>query len=94
MLNVSAKVKVKADVACYHCGYRSGEVEQDAGLPLTGGYFRPITAPDRLIPLTGRSLRCSRCGGPVFFDDTRKVIERNEPLAFEPPKRGRPRKVA
>lgn len=94
MTNGSVTIKVKADVACYHCGFRSGEVEQAPGQPLSGGFFRPANAQDRLIPIEGRSLRCVRCGGPVFFDDARRVIERHEPLIFEPPKRGRPRKVA
>ncbi len=94
MTTSSVTIKMRADVACYHCGFRSGEVEQLPGLPLGSGFFRPVNAQNRLIPIEGRALRCVRCGGPVFFDDTRRVVERNEPLVFEPPKRGRPRKVA
>jgi len=88
-----------ADLKCYLCGSVTGSIESEHALTATAGGRHPVvlrrpgqTAPLRLLDWT--RLRCSRCGGPLFLDDsdvvTRRVDEYN--WLDERPRRGRPPK--
>ena len=85
--------RVRASVACYHCGHTSGEVEAAADSPLAAGVFLPAGRPDAAVALRGRRLRCARCGGPTYFDEVRAVRTR-QPRLVTWRGRGRPPKNA
>lgn len=89
-----------ADLKCYLCGAVFGTLESEQ-LPPGGaiGGPRPVlvrqpgqSQPIRL--LDWRPLRCDRCAGPLFLDEsdviTRRVDEYN--WVEERPRRGRPPK--
>src|SRR3989442_11015290 len=86
-------VRVRASVACYHCGHSSGEVEAGRDCPLAAGVFLPAGRPDARVELKGRRLRCARCGGPTYFDEVRPVRVR-QPRLVTWRGRGRPPKNA
>ena len=84
--------RVRASVICYHCGYISGDVEAPAQAPLAAGVF--VRRDDaRRVPIGGRSVRCTRCGGPTYFEDVRPVRDR-QPRLVTWRGRGRPPKNA
>ena len=85
--------RVRASVACYHCGHCSGEVEAEAGRPLATGVFLPSGRPEASVELKGRGLRCARCGGPTYFDEVRPLRVR-QPRLVTWRGRGRPPKNA
>jgi hypothetical protein len=86
-------IRVRANVACYHCGHTSGEVEAEADHPLATGVFVPAAQPTVRVELRGRLLRCARCGGPTYFEEIRPVRER-QPRLVTWRGRGRPPKNA
>jgi hypothetical protein len=86
-------VRVRASVACYHCGHRSGDVEAEPDCPLAAGVFLPAGQPGARVELRGRRLRCARCGGPTYFDEVRPVRVR-QPRLVTWRGRGRPPKNA
>jgi hypothetical protein len=86
-------VRVRASVACYHCGHSSGEVEAEVDCPLAAGVFLPAGQPGARVELRGRRLRCARCGGPTYFDEVRPVRAR-QPRLVTWRGRGRPPKNA
>jgi hypothetical protein len=84
-----------ADVKCYYCGFVSGEITVERGLPIQSGRFTPAPAYElstvhEAVKRSGR-LRCFRCQGPVYLDDVRSV--RPRPVITDiRPRRGRPRR--
>jgi hypothetical protein len=88
-------MKTVADVKCYHCGHISGEATLAAGSQTVVTAFHPAagncTSPSAVQQ---GHLRCCRCGGPVFLDETR-VVRPLPVLTLEDlkPRRGRPRKA-
>lgn len=82
-----------ADVKCYHCGHISGQVfgRRHQALRVTDfvprrGYTGPEVKP-------GTKLRCERCQGPVFLEDSTNA----QPLSRRMPRRNadqRTRRVA
>ncbi|MPZ49562.1 MAG: hypothetical protein GEU75_09745 [Dehalococcoidia bacterium] len=62
--------KVAADVKCYFCGHVTGQIIGPQGGPLRIGNFvpRPGYKGPEIKP--GMSLRCERCHGPVFLEET------------------------
>jgi hypothetical protein len=86
-------VRVRASVACYHCGHTSGEVETEPDRPLAAGTFLPAAQPGTRVALRGRLLRCARCGGPTYFDEVHEVRAR-QPRLVTWRGRGRPPKNA
>jgi len=61
---------IAADVKCYHCGHISGQIVGPRNRPLRITDFVPrpgYTGPEIR---TGVALRCERCRGPVFLEDT------------------------
>jgi hypothetical protein len=64
---------IAADVKCYHCGHVSGQIVGPRNQPLRASNFVPrpgYTGPE-VRP--GMRLRCERCQGPVFLEDTMTV---------------------
>lgn len=87
---------VKGQVKCYHCGFISGEMEGEIGVPLYHWSFRPNPVCNEPSSVS-RTLRCCRCGGPAYLDEIETVRPRpvEEPLAFlREGRRGRKRKGA
>jgi hypothetical protein len=88
-----------ADLKCYMCGSVAGslESEQDfAGTPAPGHpvlFRHPGHAEPTQIAHWQR-LRCDRCGGPLFLDETDVITRRYEEYNWldERPRRGRPPK--
>jgi DNA-directed RNA polymerase subunit RPC12/RpoP len=84
-------MQLVGDIKCYYCGFISGELVSSDGQSLKNGTFRPALGVDPALAVKG-TLRCARCGGPVFIDDVR--TERPHPAAvtFERERPGRPRR--
>ena len=68
--------KLVADVKCYHCGHISGQIVAERNQPLRVRNFvpRPGYTGQPLRP--GERLRCERCRGPVFLENTTIVAPR------------------
>lgn len=90
MATITAKTpQVKADVKCYYCGFVSGELIGEPKKLLSVKNYHP--APGTSVPKTGDSLRCARCGGPVYLDDVQPVrVHYDEDI--RPQRSGRPRR--
>jgi uncharacterized C2H2 Zn-finger protein len=89
-----------ADLKCYLCGSVRGSIESEHALAGGAGGRQPVklTRPGETSAvevLDWTHLRCDRCGGPLFLDDsdviTRRVDEDYNWLD-ERPRRGRPPK--
>ena len=67
--------RVIADVKCYYCGHVSGQIVGRPHEPLRITNFvpRPGYAGPEVRP--GTRLRCERCRGPVFLEDTSNVTQ-------------------
>jgi hypothetical protein len=88
-----------ADLKCYMCGTVSGSIESEQSLTPDARGPRPV-----LLRKSGESAvrqvadwrreRCTRCGGPVYLDESDVVIRRSDPYNWleERPRRGRPPK--
>jgi len=90
-----------ADLKCYMCGSVSGSVESEQSLTAAPHIPRPVLlrqpGKNREQPvrvLNWRHLRCDRCGGPLFLDESEMVTRRYEEYNWldERPRRGRPPK--
>jgi hypothetical protein len=88
-----------ADLKCYMCGSVSGSIESEQSLTAAAHIPRPVTLrqPGREQPvrvLNWRHLRCDRCGGPLFVDESDVITRRYEEYNWldERPRRGRPPK--
>ncbi|MBI2909977.1 MAG: hypothetical protein HYX92_20240 [Chloroflexi bacterium] len=66
-----SKLRVIADVKCYHCGYVSGQLVGKANELLRPECFQPSPTYTKPLPRRGDRLSCGRCGGPVYLDDVR-----------------------
>jgi hypothetical protein len=86
-----------ADLKCYMCGSVSGSIESEQSLTA------PTAAPSVLLRVPGqaevqvadwRRLRCDRCGGPLFLDESDVITRRYDEYNWldERPRRGRPPK--
>ena len=67
--------RVVADVKCYYCGHISGQIvgRKHEPLRITNFVPRPGYTGPRVQP--GARLRCERCQGPVFLEDTSNVTQ-------------------
>ena len=63
-------MEVRGDVRCYHCGHVSGWVEGDPFARPGRATFHPLRGKPKRADAT---LRCERCGGPVYLDDLETV---------------------
>jgi hypothetical protein len=88
-----------ADLKCYMCGSVSGSIESEQSLTGANPSGSPVylrqTGRDQAVQITSwRGLRCDRCGGPLFLDETDVVTRRYEEYNWldERPRRGRPPK--
>ena len=89
-----------ADLKCYMCGGVSGSIESQQ--PLLGaapGRVQPVKLlrPGESTPvevLDWRRLKCARCAGRLFLDETDIVVRRIDEYNWldERPRRGRPPK--
>ena len=89
-----------ADLKCYMCGGVAGTIESEQALngTVTGGprpvLLRQPGQAQAIQVLDWRRLRCSRCAGPLYLDEsdviTRRIDEYN--WLDERPRRGRPPK--
>jgi hypothetical protein len=90
---------VVADLKCYLCGTVSGSIEREQTQSLLRGAGGPVVLrrpgqPEPISLQDWRRLRCDRCGGPLFLDETDVVVRRSEEYNWseERPRRGRPPK--
>jgi hypothetical protein len=88
-----------ADLKCYMCGSVSGSIESEQSLAAAPYHTGPVLVrqPGRDTPLqvlNWRRLRCDRCGGPLFLDESDVVTRRYDDYNWldERPRRGRPPK--
>ena len=67
--------RLMADVKCYYCGHISGQIigRRNEPLRVTNFVPRPGYTGQELRP--GMRLRCERCHGPVFLEDTSNVTQ-------------------
>ncbi len=90
----------KADLKCYMCGGVAGSIESEmsfleAAQSGRSVHLRRAGMPQQAVPVANwRTLRCDRCGGPVFLDEVEVVTRRYEDYNWldERPRRGRPPK--
>ncbi|MBV9168815.1 MAG: hypothetical protein JOZ81_01865 [Chloroflexi bacterium] len=87
-----------ADLKCYMCGAVCGSIESDQSLSHVAtnravllrrpGETDPVQVPN------WRRLRCTRCGGPLFLDESEVITRRVDEYNWleERPRRGRPPK--
>ncbi len=88
-----------ADLKCYMCGSVVGSVESEQSLTAAPQTARPVLvrqsgqATQTVVP-NWRRMRCDRCGGPLFLDESDVVTRRYEDYNWldERPRRGRPPK--
>ena len=66
-------MRLIADIKCYYCGHVSGQLEGDRGAPLAAAMFRPRPGYQGPAPRPGPAIRCERCQGPVYLEDTRPL---------------------
>ena len=85
-------MRLRADVHCYHCGQVSGTWEWLAATRPEQGVFRAQDPAATVGAVSLRTLRCLRCGGPVFLDVVEPVVELPK-ITIERPRRGRPPKA-
>lgn len=90
-------MRMTGDVKCYHCGHVSGQVEGNrTGERLVFHTFTPREGFQGRIPGSGDSVRCERCGGPIFLEDLRPTP--TNPVSIPMPsarkKRSAPKKAA
>jgi hypothetical protein len=90
---------VVADLKCYLCGTVTGSIEREQSLTGSKAASGPVVlhrpGQREAIRLTDwRGLRCQRCGGPLFLDETDVITRRSESYNWldERPRRGRPPK--
>lgn len=87
-----------ADLKCYMCGSVAGSIESEqslTGASLGNGVrLRPAGRDEAVQVASWRHLRCDRCGGPLFLDETDVITRRYEEYNWldERPRRGRPPK--
>jgi hypothetical protein len=88
-----------ADLKCYMCGSVSGSIESEQSLTAAIPSGSPVllrqTGRDQPVQIADwRRMRCDRCGGPLFLDETDVVTRRYEEYNWleERPRRGRPPK--
>jgi hypothetical protein len=62
--------QVVADVKCYFCGHISGQVMGHRGRPFRARRFIPRPGYEGPEVKPGTRLRCERCRGPVFLEDS------------------------
>jgi len=88
-----------ADLKCYLCGSVAGSIESQQSLTAAVRNGQPVglrrPGQTKATPvLDWQRLRCDRCGGPLYLDEsdviTRRVDEYN--WLDERPRRGRPPK--
>jgi hypothetical protein len=82
-------MRVRGDVRCYHCGHVSGTIEGDPHGPPGAAVFTPLNGPPQRA---SASIRCIRCGGPVYLDELHRVspstpavavVEPEEPAQYQ-----------
>jgi len=88
-----------ADLKCYMCGSVVGSVESEQSLTAAPHAARPVLVRQAgnatpTTVLNWRQMRCDRCGGPLFLDESDVVTRRYEEYNWldERPRRGRPPK--
>jgi hypothetical protein len=88
-----------ADLKCYLCGGVVGSLESEQALDPSLGGSRPVTLrqPGQktgVQVVDWHRLRCHRCGGPLFLDETDVITRRSDEYNWldERPRRGRPPK--
>jgi hypothetical protein len=59
---------VHAEVTCLSCGHVAGDVRGDYATLTRSFEFFPETERDRAALLSNGTLRCPRCGGPVYLE--------------------------
>lgn len=84
-------MQVIGDVKCYHCGHVSGQIEGTRTDKLVLNAFKPRAGFQGTPPGPGDSIRCDRCGGPVFLEELQPV---NALTAMVPPALAKKRKAA
>jgi hypothetical protein len=87
-----------ADLKCYMCGSVAGSIESEQSLTGTGPgspvLLRQAGRETAAQVANWRRLRCDRCGGPLFLDETDVITRRYDEYNWldERPRRGRPPK--
>src|SRR3989337_2143559 len=68
-------VQLVADVKCYYCGHISGQIVGRKGEALRANNFIPRPGYQGMEMKPGVRLRCERCHGPVFLEDSTNSSE-------------------
>jgi hypothetical protein len=79
--------RLVADVKCYYCGHVSGQIVGRRNEPLRIANFVPRQGYQGPDVRPGTRLRCERCQGPVFLEDTTNVTQLPRVQAKAPSRR-------
>lgn len=87
----AGSLRIRASVACYHCGHVSGHIVADTVERIAFGIYHDAAVPDDRggVPVSGLHLRCHRCGGPVFLGEV-ETFRAPNPVVVTWSGRGRP----
>jgi hypothetical protein len=85
------RVVYRAETTCLHCGWSAGELEWNATAPAGRVLLRRATGEVSRPVLRGGRLCCARCGGPLFAERPKRVLDPSS-INLGTTSRGRPRK--
>jgi hypothetical protein len=72
-------VKVIGSVKCFYCGHVSGHISRDEASARQR--FTPRPGFGGELPRAGQPLKCERCRGPVFLDESDRILSYEMPVA-------------
>jgi len=88
-----------ADLKCYLCGSVTGSIESQQALSPAPAGARSVMirhpGEAKVVQVADwRRLRCTRCGGPLYLDESDVIVRRIDEYNWldERPRRGRPPK--
>jgi hypothetical protein len=77
-------VKIMGAVKCFYCGHISGHISLDKSNGTPRRRFTPRPGFQGQLPTKGDALKCERCRGPVFLDESERVLSYELPPLEKP----------
>lgn len=78
-------LKLLGAIKCFNCGHISGQLSAEQnGNGRMKRRFTPRPGYNGKLPKPGQTLRCERCLGPVYVDDSEQVFAYETPIKLRP----------
>ncbi len=78
-------LKILGAIKCFNCGHISGQLSAEGnGNGPMKRRFTPRPGYSGELPKPGQTLRCERCMGPVYVDDSENVFAYEAPIKLRP----------